>query len=426
MEKHLKKLPEDILSLIYRVRDVSAAAKMPAFLVGGFVRDLLLGVRDFDLDIAVEGPGIDFAQRFCNGLECRLVTHKRFGTAAAHLANGRKLDFASARRETYPRPASLPVVSESTLKDDLFRRDFTVNTLAISLGAESFGNLLDLFKGKEDLAAGIIRVLHDRSFIDDPTRILRAVRFEQRFGFRIEPHTLRLLTDAVRQGLLLEVQPQRLRDELFLIMKEEYPERALARLRELAGFGFISPRIRWGRNFPGFFSAIRAEDAWFKASCSARRHVDLWVMYLAALCSSLKRDEALSVCRRFGFGRGETSRIIAYIAVRAKAREIISRKGVAPSALFRLLDPLPYEVILLLRAAAGTVVIKRRIAEFFRSCHGTRVFVSGHDLQRLGIAPGPEYQRILRALLDAKLDGRVTTKEDELAFINERIRNAKG
>jgi tRNA nucleotidyltransferase (CCA-adding enzyme) len=431
MEHYLKKLPDDIRDLIHRIRDVSAELNMPAFLVGGIVRDLLLGVKDFDLDIVVEGSGIDFAARFCQGLECRLVTHKRFGTATVHhgnrlppqaegagCASALKIDFASTRSETYPHPGALPVISPSGLRDDLFRRDFTINTLAIGLNTGTGCALIDLFEGKKDLTAGVIRVLHDKSFIDDPTRILRAVRFEQRFGFRIEPRTLRLLKDAVRTRMLREVSPQRLRDELLLMLKEETPEKAVVRMGTLAGWDFLSSRVPAGmRHVSRLFPRIRAEAARFRQRYPAVRQPELRAMYLAALFYKAGRATALSICRKFGFSRKECAMITAYAASQRKVETSLSHGAIAPSVLFRMLNPLPDEIIVLVRAQSRSRDLKRHIDEFFNSCRGVRVSISGYDLQRLGIRPGPEYRRIFRRLLDARLNGKVTTADDELAFV---------
>jgi tRNA nucleotidyltransferase (CCA-adding enzyme) len=420
MKIQFEKLPKNILEIIYRVRDISTELNMPAFLVGGFVRDLALSVKKYDLDIAVEGQGIEFARHFCRGLDGRLVAHSRFGTATVYLGNI-NIDFASTRRETYPQPAALPVVRPSPIQDDLFRRDFTINTLAISLSVRNFGALLDLFKGTDDLRKGIIRVLHDQSFIDDPTRIVRAVRFEQRFGFRIEPHTLRLLKGAVRERMLLSVQPQRLRDELFLMVREETPEKAVIRLGKLAGWDFLSPRITPGiRRVARLFPRIRSEAAWFRQHNPSLPPADIEIMCLAALFSGLSRDAALSAGRKFCFGRKEISTIVSYITSRKRIASVLSRNKVMPSSLFNLLDSLPYEAILLVKAESRSRGVKRRIADFFSSCHGMRVSISGYDVQRLGIPPGPAYQRIFRSLLEGKLNGKLKTRDDELEFVRRR------
>ncbi|MCX5697593.1 MAG: hypothetical protein NTU54_06490 [Candidatus Omnitrophica bacterium] len=236
MEKHLKRLPKEILDLIYLARDISTKEGVPAYLVGGCVRDLFLGTSHLDLDIVVEGDAISFADEFGRRLGVKVIHHRRFGTAAVPLAGHLKVDFATSRKEYYPHPADLPVVSPSSLKDDLFRRDFSINAMAINITARNFGKVVDLFGGKADLDKRIIRVMHVRSFIDDPTRILRAIRFEQRLGFRIEAHTLRYIKEAIKHhNIFAHIKPSRVVRELELILKEDRAIDCLLRLNQLCG-----------------------------------------------------------------------------------------------------------------------------------------------------------------------------------------------
>ena len=199
MKNYLNKLTPDLQDLVKVIRDISVLRSMPVYLVGGFVRDLILGVRNLDFDIVVEGDGIIFAEDLASRLKARLIRHKRFGTATVVPGHHIKIDIATARKEVYPKPAALPEVEFGTLKDDLKRRDFTINAMAISL---SGGGLVDFYNGKKDLLDRQIRVMHELSFVDDPTRVLRAVRFEKRYDFKIEAKTLGLLKKAVKATML--------------------------------------------------------------------------------------------------------------------------------------------------------------------------------------------------------------------------------
>ncbi|MDD5348147.1 MAG: hypothetical protein PHT59_06010, partial [Candidatus Omnitrophica bacterium] len=316
MEKHLKQLPEDILALIYAARETAGHRGVKAFLVGGFVRDLILGVRNFDVDITVDGDGIAFAADLSARLRAKAVFHRRFGTATIALAHHHKIDVASARKEFYPEPGCLPVVSRGTLKDDLFRRDFTINTMAISINKDDFGRLIDLFGARSDIRHGIIRILHGLSFMDDPTRVLRAVRFEQRYGFCLEAKTLECLTEAAGLKMLDIVEPQRLRDELILILKEDDPVKPLMRLKELSGLGFIWPGFSpSARVFSLMRSAVRVICR-FRVTFSSHRHVDSWLIYLMCLLDGLDEHRARAVCARFVFRKSETMRVTAYIAAK--------------------------------------------------------------------------------------------------------------
>src|SRR5262249_2529688 len=226
-------LPHDLLGLVRNAAAIAREMGYSTYLVGGFVRDLLIGQANLDLDIVVEGDAIALAERLAAQHGGRVHAHSRFGTAIWLIDEDENthLDFATARTEFYEYPSALPDVERSSIKLDLHRRDFTINALALCLDPERYGALLDPYGGELDLQRGIIRVLHNLSFIEDPTRILRAVRFEQRFGFTIEARTAQLIDDA--RNLLDKVSGQRLRHELDLIFSEAEPERALGRLQQL-------------------------------------------------------------------------------------------------------------------------------------------------------------------------------------------------
>src|SRR5215210_3173755 len=203
------------------------------YLVGGTVRDILLGERSFDVDIAVEGDAIAFAAALAEALDGRAHPHERFGTAVVLYGDGERIDVVTARTEFYEEPAALPTVEHASIRDDLFRRDFTINAMAVSLKGEDFGRLVDPFGGRRDLDAGTIRVLHNLSFIDDPTRIFRAIRYEARYGFGMDARTERLARGTIEMGLVGDLSSARLRDELHELLEEEQAARAIVRLGEL-------------------------------------------------------------------------------------------------------------------------------------------------------------------------------------------------
>ena len=419
MKEYLKRLPGNILELLETAQETARGMNYSIYLVGGFARDLILRVNNFDLDIAVEGEGIKFAETLAEKLKGKIVSHKRFGTATVTVKPHLKIDIATTRKEYYPVPASLPVVSQGSLKDDLFRRDFTINTLAISLNRENFGQLMDVFMGKEDISRGVVRILHDLSFVDDPTRLLRAVRFEQRYNFKIEPDTLKRFKEAVKLKMLFVVQPQRLRDELILMLKEHEPLKALKRLENLAGLGFISPGLKLSKKTEKFLASVHEEVCWFKAKFDSHRHLDAWLVYFAALMEALDKKEAKAACDRFVFRKGEESRILDFFLKRDKFTAKLSKPGLKPSVVFHLLEYLSYEVILLLKAYAADKNVKENIEKFFFSYHGTAIHLRGHDLNGLGLSPGPHYQKIFRRVLNAKLNGEVNNVQEELELVKK-------
>ncbi len=419
---YLDKLPKEINDLVYLARDISAKNHVPVYLVGGVVRDLILGVKNLDLDIVVSGDGIKFARQFSLALNARIVEHARFGTATVMLPDNIKVDFATARKEVYPEPAHLPQVSAGTLEDDLYRRDFTINAMAIGIGEINFGKIIDFFSGRSDLNKKRIRILHDASFIDDPTRILRAVRFEKRYNFKIEPGTLQCLKEAVDLEMLERVQPQRLRDEIILILKEREPLKYIRRIDELSGLDFINRHLFLSQKVNNLLSSAQKEIIWFKKTYPERRRLDTWLVYFLALMEPLSIKEVKAVCAKFVFGGGEEKRIINYKKFGRSPVKELSRAKIRPARIFALLEPLSYEVIIILKAKYEAAVFKKHVRDFFAIYNGMRIMARGADLHKLGVAPGPDYQKIFATVLEAKLAGRVRTKEEELALIKRLIR----
>jgi tRNA nucleotidyltransferase (CCA-adding enzyme) len=434
MKKYLKKLPKEVQDLIYLAGNIASDNNMSVYLVGGFVRDLILGVKNLDLDIVVEGDGILFAEDFARRLKTELICHRKFGTATVTINPQLKIDIATAREEFYPQPAQLPEVRPGSLRDDLLRRDFTINAMAISISNRDFGQLIDLFGGKADLRNKKIRILHNLSFIDDPTRILRAIRFEKRYNFRIESQTLKLLKGAVKQKMLEKVQPHRLRDELILILKEEHLLRQIKRIEQLVKFNFINPRLSVSQKTYTLLKSLEKQIRWFRQNFSWRRLLDTWLIYFMGLIEPLNIEEARLICQRFALRRGEEKRILAYKKIKRKTIQELSRAEIRPSRIFGLLEPLSYEVILILKAkfsrqsgipqnAGKNKNIQKHIEDFLKIYNGMRTFISGDDLKRLGIMPSPYYQKIFTQVLNAKLNGSIKTREEELALIKKLIKN---
>lgn len=420
MKKYLKKIPQELQGLINKVQDIAAKRNTRAYLVGGLVRDLILGVKNLDLDIVIEGDGIKIAQDFADSLAVKITVHRQFGTATVFVKPGLKVDFSSSRKEYYPQPGHLPLVEAGSLRDDLFRRDFTVNAMAIGL---KDGRLVDYFGGLDDLRHEVIRVLHPLSFIDDPTRILRAVRFEQRYDFKIEPKSLELLKEASRLGLLERIHPHRTRDDLILVLKEKNPLKEIKRIEKIAGFDFILPHFKVSPKTFLFLKALEKEINYFHRNYTERRPLDTWVIYLIGLLEVLDAKAIKKICVKFGLRRGVGIRLLSY--KRSRSRHIIaelSKAGIKPARIFTLLEPLSYETILALRASCANPVFKRNIADFLDIYNGMRILVSGNDLAGLGVLPGPRYQKIFTQVLKAKLNGQVKTKDEELALIKQLLR----
>jgi tRNA nucleotidyltransferase (CCA-adding enzyme) len=296
IEKLLKKkLPVRLFRLICKIGKAAEDYGVSAYLVGGCVRDLLLSVKNLDLDVVVEGDAIALVGLLKKELKVGVLTHPRFGTATITLPDGFKIDIASSRKEHYAYTAALPQVEFSAIKEDLFRRDFTINALAVKINRKNFGQLLDLFDGQRDLKKGKIRVLHEMSFQDDPTRIVRAIRFEQRYDFKIEPKTFKLMRKALSSRLLEKLSCFRLGREFILLLKEEKPLKAILRFDRLCGLKLIHPTIKLDRRL--------------KLRLKSPRPGDDWLVYFALLTRRLNERELEKLCRDFSLTRKDKQRL---------------------------------------------------------------------------------------------------------------------
>lgn len=421
MVKLLKKLRPEILKLIEDISRLANKTSYNVCLVGGFVRDILLKRENLDLDIMVEGSGIDFASRLARKLKAKIITHKRFGTATLTCGNGIKIDIATARKEMYLKPAELPKVSLGAIEDDLKRRDFSINALAVSLNKHSFGRIIDLFNGQGDIKKGYIRILHDNSFIDDPTRILRGIRFEQRFGFKFAASTKALIVQAKKLKMLKEVQKHRLRDELVLILKENNPPRVISRTKALYGLTFIHKKIKFDKTTQRLFKDIQKQIIWFKNNFPRKRHLDEWLIYLIILLRRLKQKELIDFCHKFAFKRGETKRILSYNKELKHIGKLLNKDKTKPSRIYQSLEHISYEVIIAVLVTLKNKKIARHIHDFFSIYNGTKLMITGHDLKDLGIRPGPHFKEVLHKVLCAKLDNKLSQKREELSFLKQQL-----
>lgn len=415
-------LPKDVVRLMEKIGALANSRGWSAFVVGGLVRDLMLGARNLDLDIVVEGSAIRLGQELTRRLGGSLVTHNKFGTCSIVMKNRTKIDLATARKEVYEAPAALPTVEFSSLKDDLVRRDFTINAMAVSLNKGNFGQLIDFFAGEEDLGRGRIKVMHDGSFIDDPTRIFRAVRFEQRFGFAIEPHTEELIKKAIDKEMFDKVEPQRIRDEIILLLKEDDPVKALKRMAELDELKFLHRKITFNKELLPLCGSIEEILGWYDQSVFRKRAIDKWLMYLMALSENLSYNEVVDICGKFVFRRGDALRLLSCKKYsRSIARALTAGRRCPPSRIYRILEPLSFEVILSIMARAPSVPARSRIKDFLQKYNGTRIRVKGRDLKAMGLRPCPDFKIILEKILYARIDGKLKTKKDELAYARSLV-----
>jgi len=422
-------LPSELLQLLRAAGQTASDMGYTLYAVGGFVRDLLLRQPTFDVDLVVEGHAIKLARRLAHDHGGRVRSHKRFGTAKWILDTPDSdlqrptssiqypipsLDFVTARIEFYEHPTALPTVERSSIRQDLHRRDFTVNTLAIRLDPEHWGELLDFYSGERDLQDGLIRVLHSLSLVEDPTRILRAARFEQRFGFRIEPRTAELIDDA--RGLLDRVSGERIRHELYLILAEDMPEHALARLGELGVLRQINRGLRWNdwqqRKFPALRQALEIETEMALPPAPS--------LYLALLVCRLDSADLRAFLQRLRFVRDDRLLVEAVHNLQAQEAELV-RNGLPPSGVYRILHPASAAARFVFGVVTDSWLVRQRLEQYQQRLCTVQTDIDGSYLRQLGVPGGPVYRRILDAALDARLDSQVSSREEEEALVEELL-----
>lgn len=416
-----KSLPKEIQNILRTVGRFANKEGQRAFVVGGFVRDILLGIKNFDIDIVTEGDAIALAGRLRDRYRADFVAYKKFGTATVIIEKFR-IDLATARKESYAKPAALPTVEFSSLKNDLHRRDFTINAMAASINKGTFGQLIDFFGGERDLENGVIRVLHDGSLIDDPTRIFRAVRFEQRLRFSIDKYTENLIKHAVREGMFSKTQNQRIRDELLLMMEEESPIRTILRMKELHELRFIHKKILIRKSTKDTFINIGELFKRYAARELKDKRVNLKTVYLMALFTNLSAGELESVCERFVFPRAVREKLLSYRANERIAFTALSAKTLSPGRIFQALRALSLEEMLFIAAKTKSRLVLSRIEDFLKRYSRVKIRISGHDLKKLGLEPGPLYSKLLTKVLHGRLDGEIKTKNDEIKLVTELVR----
>lgn len=415
------RLPARVRQLLSDLSQVAEAQQVAIYAVGGFVRDLLLGQKNLDVDIVVEGNAIEFARVFAQKYNCRVRSHEKFITAVIIFSDGFKVDIASTRTEHYLKPGALPVVEEASIKSDLYRRDFTINTMALSLNDDNFGDLLDCFGAQRDLHDKAIRVLHNLSFVEDPTRAFRAVRFEQRLGFKLGLHTERLLRSAVAMGLLEKLNQQRLFNELWIILAEDDPLPAVQRLDQLGLLQFLSSGFRIDSAIKGQFYQASKATAWYDLLYSGTK-VQREAVYFLCLSSVLTPPELQQLCQRLALPQrlvrlfGEE--VHHYLAAYNQLERYHSNPSkMAKSKLCQMLHGASSEILVYFMAKTSHETVREMLSHYVTHLREIKTALNGSDLLQLGIKSGPGIGAMLQQLLAAKIDGLVTTRQDETEFI---------
>lgn len=419
-------LDKDIVLLLRTIGETAEELGYDAFVVGGFVRDLLLQVKNLDIDIVIEGDGIRFAAELAKRKDGSVRTHEKFGTATVILPHDGKIDVATARLEYYEYPAAMPTVELSSIKLDLYRRDFTINAMAVHLNPARFGTLVDFFNSQNDLKERRIRVLHNLSFVEDPTRIFRAIRFEGRLDFRITPHTEKLIKNAVRMHLFDRFFGPRFFGELKQILSADNPLPALRRMNDFSLFPFLwpdlRPNLKIDRRFIHLINQASRAISWFRL-LYLKTPCPFWAVYILAIMSRSRVKELIAFCHRFELPPKKRKMLVRQKTEGERiAREMLRRPFMKASEIYWLLLDLDNVGLLYLMAIARKKYIKKAVSFFVTSLRDTVPLISGHDLQKLGFTPGPQFRTIINHVLEAQLNGRLQTKEDAFSLVKENYR----
>ncbi len=409
-----ERLPQEVILLLRKIGELAAQKGMHVYVVGGFVRDLLLGTPTLDIDVVVEGNGAAFAKELAELWGAGLTIHERFLTATLHWEHQlkslfahlyahtpahlhactlRRLDIATARKERYPQPAMLPEVEPATIFEDLWRRDFSINAMAICISPDKFGELVDPTGGHEDLRQGLIRVLHEKSFVDDPTRIFRAVRYEQRFGFKIERKTLQLICRARDESFLTKLSRDRVKHELWRILQERNPVKPIRRLKQLGVLTLVAPELKVTKERLAWMERANEWLRWFAERFPDKPLEREWILLLTLLPDE---KSIASFCQRFQLSEREKEGGTALL------KAIKRRTPKRPSGWVRWLNPLPLETALALAAKRATVD-EPTWQRYFSEWRWVRPDITGDDLKAQGIS-GRAIAVGLQAALEAKLD----------------------
>lgn len=398
-----ERLSPESLRIIGMADEVAEELQQSLYMVGGAVRDLLLGRNYLDFDLVTEGDVTTLASILAERLQGRVLIHRRFGTAKVRW-NGSGVDLAMARAETYDRPGALPKVHPGSIEEDLQRRDFTINSMAVHLDRINFGEKVDPYGGEKDLNRGLIRILHERSFVDDPTRMFRAVRYEERFCFQLEPETERLLRSNTLG--LHDVSGDRVRHELELIMKEESPERALQRAQEVGLLKEVHAKLK--------------ADGWLRRKYQQARTMfesPSVAVYFGLLSYSFTPEETEKLISQLKLPRTTAAVMRDSVWLKNKLAALEAEE-LAPSTVCRILLGCSPTAIMTCAIATDSDRVRERLQTYATRWRYLRISLDGRALQNMGVPPGPKVGDILGRLREAKLDGLVKTREDELRMVD--------
>lgn len=403
--------PKEIQNILKMIALLAKRLRYNVYLVGGIVRDILLDVPNLDIDIVVEGDGIKFSEELSKEFKCKVESHQKFRTAVMVLESGQHIDIATARREYYEKPAALPSVEVSSIKEDLFRRDFTINAMAISLNEDDFGEILDFFGGRKDLRDRKVRVLHKMSFVEDPTRIFRAVRFEQRLGFRMDELTEKLARSAIEMDIVSKLTGVRIRDELISVFNEEKPWKAIQRFHELGALKKIGLNVEADRSFVK--NVKKALNFYQRFYNFYGGRVEKWRLIFVFLLKNNNLQGINEWCSKMKVKKKDVDAIVKSIEKWEQAEENLKIIVNPNSLLYEIVNQLPCELQII---ACGWGKNYLKNIERFIGMSSPKLSIDGDTLVQMGYKPSKKFKYVLDELLKMKLDGKISGQEQELFY----------
>ena len=413
LSPHINKLLKDIGKTAGRLG-------YNAYAVGGFVRDIYLNIKNFDIDIVIEGDGIRFAQIFAAEYGCGVKIYRKFGTAVLNLNDNLKIDVASARLEYYEKPAALPKVEWSSIKLDLYRRDFIINTLCIRLNPGFYGEVIDFFGARRDIKEKILRVLHNLSFVEDPSRIFRAVRFEQRFNFHLSKLTKNLIENSIKFDFPNNLSGKRIYSEMIILLKEEDVLQIMKRLDDLNLLKYIHASIEYNIQHSNLLKNIKDISLWYELLYLDNK-CEKWFVFFLGLIEKLTLDEAEEIIKKFDIKKKYAASIrIAKTTGRDILYKMAEKRPLENHEIYQYLHNIPIEVCLYLMAKTTRQDTKKAFSLYYTQLHNAGIHVTGKDLKKLGIPPGKIFKKIMKELLKAVLNGEIKGKKEEISFVKNR------
>ncbi len=414
-EQIIEFFPPDVKGILKAVSGISKSLKANTYLVGGIVRDALLGIPNYDIDIVVEGDGIEFGRKLADRLGAKLETHQKFGTSVLVLEDGQHIDIVTSRVEYYKKPAALPSIESGNIKQDLARRDFTINSLALSLNKKNFGEILDYFGGRQDLKNKKIKILHKMSFIEDPTRIFRAVRFEKRLGFAMNRETEDLAVNTINMDIVSNLTGVRIRDELIYILNEEKPYSAIKRLYELGALAKIGIESSIDRAFmEAARKVLRSQD---QMRPFTGEKVKKWRLLLVLLFENRSTSVIEKWCTKMKIRKKDAAVIIEARNHLNNARKEL-RDPVKDNYMFYC-TVRKYRPELQIIVHSWGLEYKKNIRKYLTKLSAVKLDINGKDLKDMGYKPSYKFKEVLERVFALKLNGKISGRKSQLQKAEE-------